>query len=69
MNAGIEQQSARGLSASSDTRQMMADWLRTTRAPMVSENQSRQVLLARYPAGLISDAELDALVRILIPQN
>jgi len=65
MNAGTEQPSARGLSASSEARQMMADWLRTTRNPIFSETQSRQVLLARYPAGLISDAELEALVLIL----
>lgn len=64
MNAGTGQQSARSLSASSEARQMMADWLRTTKNPVI-ENQSRQVLLARYPVGLISEAELEALLLIL----
>lgn len=64
MNAGIEQ-SARGLSASSEARQMMADWLRTTRTHLNREPDSRQELLARYPAGLISEAELEALILIL----
>jgi hypothetical protein len=65
MNAGMEQQVARGLSASSEARQMMADWLRTTRTPKTPAPDSRQLLMARYPAGLISDAEMEVLLRIL----
>lgn len=65
MNAGTEQQSARGLSASSEARQMMADWLRTTKTSMSMEKQPRQILLERYPVGLISEAELEALLLIL----
>jgi len=65
MNAGMEQQVARGLSASSEARQMMADWLRTTRTPHEHAQDPRQLLLERYPAGLISDAELEVLMRIM----
>ncbi|MEB0042482.1 MULTISPECIES: hypothetical protein [unclassified Pseudomonas] len=65
MNAGIGQQSARSVSASSESPQMMADWLRTTQSPLVPKIDSRQLLMARYPIGLISDAELEALIRIL----
>jgi hypothetical protein len=63
MNAGIEQNAARGLSASNEARQVMADWLRTTKTAPIHDK--RQLLLARYPAGLISDAEVEALIRIL----
>jgi hypothetical protein len=63
MNAGIEQNIARGLSASNETRQVVAQWLRTTSTASVHDK--RQMLLARYPAGLINDAELEALMRIL----
>ena len=65
MNAGIEQPFARSLSASSESRQLMADWLRTTRRSRAPEPDSRQLLQARYPVGLISDAELDVLILIL----
>ncbi|MDY7562274.1 hypothetical protein QN382_16285 [Pseudomonas sp. 10B1] len=65
MNAGIGQELARGLSASSESPQMMADWLRTTQSPFAPKIDSRQLLLARYPVGLISDAELEALICIL----
>jgi hypothetical protein len=65
MNAGIEQNAARGLSASNEARQVMADWywLGTTKTAPIHDK--RQLLLARYPAGLISDAEVEALIRIL----
>lgn len=65
MNAGMEQQVARGSSASSEARQIMADWLRTTRTSKAPKPDSRQLLMARYPAGLISDAEMEVLLRIL----
>lgn len=63
MNAGIEHTVARDLSASSEARQLMADWLRTTKTSQVPD--SRQLLQARYPVGLFSDAELDVLIRTL----
>ncbi|WP_397450951.1 hypothetical protein [Pseudomonas sp. NA-150] len=66
MNAAIEQNVARGLSASNEARQIMADWLRTTRnRTMTPKADARQLILARYPAGLISDAELEALLRVV----
>jgi hypothetical protein len=67
MNAGHESQVARGLSASSEARQMMADWLRITQAQktQVEATDYRTMLTQRYPYGLINDAEMDALVGIL----
>lgn len=64
MNAGIEQR-ARGLSASSEARQMMADWLRTTGTRKPQRPDVRQMLLQRYPAGLFEEAELEALLSVL----
>jgi hypothetical protein len=64
MNAGLEHR-ARGLSASSETRQMMADWLRTTRTPTIRRPDVRKMLLQRYPAGLLDEAELEALLAVL----
>lgn len=64
MHAGIEQ-GARVLSASSEARQMMADWLRTTSIRKPARPDVRKMLLQRYPAGLIDEAELEALVSVL----
>lgn len=69
MNAGHESRVTRGLSASSEARQMMADWLRITQAPRLQEQAQapdyRDMLVKRYPRGLINDAELEALLGIL----
>jgi hypothetical protein len=74
MNAGHELRVARGFSASSEARQMMADWLRTTRIPMepMHEEQTpeqrgdfREMLSKRYPIGLINDAEIEAMLGLL----
>ncbi len=65
MNAGYEPRVARGLSASNEARQMVADWLRITRAPKVQAPDYRTMLIQRYPAGLIDDAEIEALLGVL----
>ncbi len=64
MNAGIESR-ARGLSASSEARQMMADWIRATRVAHPKRPDVRKMLLQRYPADLLNEAELEALLRVL----
>ncbi|WP_268799023.1 hypothetical protein [Pseudomonas huanghezhanensis] len=65
MNAGYELHMARGLSASCEARQMMADWLRFTHAPKARKPDYRAMLVQRYPEGLINDAELEALLGLL----
>nr|WP_081591722.1 hypothetical protein [Pseudomonas avellanae] len=66
MKAGMNQQYVRGFSASpsNEARQLMADWLRTTR-PAKPRPDVRAMLLRRYPAGLFNDAEFEALLRVL----
>lgn len=64
MNAGITPYRARGLSASNEARQILADWLRTTK-PVKKRPDVRAMLVQRYPAGLLDDAELDALLSVL----
>lgn len=74
MNAGHELRVTRGFSASSEARQMMADWLRTTRIPMAPMHDERalkqrgdfrKMLSKRYPGGLINEAEIEALLGVL----
>lgn len=64
MNAGIGHYRARGMSASNEARQILADWLRTTRS-LKPRRDARTMLVQRYPAGLLNEAELDALVNVL----
>ncbi|MBC3958128.1 MULTISPECIES: hypothetical protein [Pseudomonas] len=66
MKAGMSQNRARELSASSsnEARQLMADWLRTTK-PAKPRPDVRAMLLQRYPVGLFNDAELEALLGVL----
>jgi hypothetical protein len=74
MNAGHELRVTRGFSASSEARQMMADWLRTTQLPIdrmydaraqAQGGDLRKTLAKRYPCGLVTDAEIEALVSVL----
>lgn len=63
MNAALEHH-ARGLSASSEARQVMADWLRATNIRVPQRPDVRKMLLQRYPAGLLEKAELEALINV-----
>ncbi|RAU48765.1 hypothetical protein DBY65_010610 [Pseudomonas sp. RIT412] len=65
MNAGQESRVTRGLSASNEARQMMADWLRITQAQKSQLPDYRAMLTQRYPSGLLNEAELEALLGIL----
>lgn len=65
MNTVRELSLVRGFSASDEARQLMADWLRTTKAPRHQSSHYRELLMQRYPAGLFNEAELDALMGLL----
>ncbi len=65
MNADQESPVTRGLSASSDARQILAQWLRITQARKTQTLDYREMLTKRYPSGLINEAEMDALLGIL----
>lgn len=64
MNAVISPLRARGLSSSNESRQIMADWLRTARSTKRRPNL-RAMLRQRYPAGLLNEAEFEALLDLI----
>lgn len=64
MNAVISPLRARGLSFSNESRQIMADWLRTTRSTK-RRLKLRAMLRQRYPAGLLNEAEVEALLDLI----
>ncbi len=65
MNADHESRVTRGLSASNDARQILAQWLRITQTRKTQTPDYRAMLTERYPTGLINDAEMEALLGIL----
>jgi hypothetical protein len=64
MNAGIGPYQARSMSASNEARRILANWLRTTR-PLRPDADARTMLVRRYPDGLLNEAEIDALLRVI----
>ncbi|MCY1395982.1 hypothetical protein D9M71_109410 [compost metagenome] len=42
--------------------QVLAQWLKNNGAARVRKTDQRQAIIERYPAGLINDAEIDALL-------
>jgi hypothetical protein len=64
MNAGIGIYRARNTSASNEARHTMANWLKMNR-PLKMPTDARTMLVRRYPAGLLNDAEVDALIDLI----
>ncbi|WP_166361164.1 hypothetical protein [Pseudomonas akapageensis] len=44
--------------------QVLAQWLKNNGATRVRQTDPRRAIIERYPAGLINDAELEALLGI-----
>lgn len=44
--------------------QMLVQWLKRKDAQRVRKTEPRRLLVERYPAGLITEAELDALLGV-----
>lgn len=68
MNAQITSTRKRTLSPlaiSSDSMQALALWLVTHGPRQTRRPDPRRTMVERYPAGLLSEAELDALVDVL----
>ncbi|WNW12433.1 hypothetical protein RRX38_15195 [Pseudomonas sp. DTU_2021_1001937_2_SI_NGA_ILE_001] len=64
MNAGLRPYAPRAIAASNQAREILAAWLKVNRAPKAKADP-RLMLLQRYPLGLLDEAELEALLKIL----
>ncbi|KAB0493725.1 hypothetical protein [Pseudomonas vancouverensis] len=49
------------LSVNSESLQMLAHWFKSNGTRQISETDPRRTMIERYPAGLFSEAELEAL--------
>jgi hypothetical protein len=49
------------LAINSESLQILAHWFKSNGMRQISETDPRRTMIERYPAGLFSEAELDAL--------
>lgn len=64
MNAEVNVVSERALhplAVTSESLQILAHWLKSNGTRQIREPDPRRMMIERYPAGLFSEAELDAL--------
>ena len=64
MNAEVNVVSERTLhpmAVNSESLQILAHWFKSNGTRPISETDPRRTMIERYPAGLFSEAELDAL--------
>ncbi|WP_277587650.1 hypothetical protein [Pseudomonas chlororaphis] len=57
--------SERTSAINSESLQVLAQWLKSNGTRQVREIEPRRMILDRYPAGLFSEAELEALWDVL----
>ena len=64
MNAEVNMMNERAphpLAVNSESLQVLAHWLKSNGTRQIRETDPRRMMIERYPAGLFSEAELDAL--------
>ena len=64
MNAEVNAMSDKSLHPlviNSESLQVLAHWLKSNGTRSISETDPRRTMIERYPAGLFSEAELEAL--------
>ncbi|VVO09935.1 hypothetical protein [Pseudomonas fluorescens] len=64
MNAEVNTVSERtspSLAMNSESLQVLAHWLKSNGTRQIRDSDPRRMLIERYPAGLFSEAELEAL--------
>jgi hypothetical protein len=64
MNAEVNVASERALhplAVNSESLQILAHWFKSNGTRQIAEGDPRRTMIERYPAGLFSEAELDAL--------
>ena len=64
MNAEVNVMTERALhplAINGEALQDFAHWLKSNGTRLISESDPRRTMIERYPAGLFSEAELDAL--------
>ncbi|AZC28320.1 hypothetical protein C4K37_0326 [Pseudomonas chlororaphis subsp. piscium] len=61
----VSERTSHPLAMNSESLQVLARWLKSNGTRQVRETDPRRMILDRYPAGLFSEAELEALWDVL----
>lgn len=57
----VREKALHPLAVNSESLQILAHWFKSNGTRQISETDPRRTMIERYPAGLFSEAELDAL--------
>ncbi|MBC2689784.1 hypothetical protein [Pseudomonas kielensis] len=57
----VSEQPAHPLALNGESLQVLAQWLKSNGTRQVRDSDPRRMMIERYPAGLFSEAELEAL--------
>ncbi|AKA27208.1 hypothetical protein PCL1606_57630 [Pseudomonas chlororaphis] len=61
----VSERSLHPMAINNESLQVLAQWLKSNGTRQVRETDPRRMILERYPAGLFSEAELEALWDVL----
>ncbi|MGE7957132.1 hypothetical protein ACQKQA_11140 [Pseudomonas sp. NPDC089530] len=61
----VSERASHPLALNGESLQALAQWLKSNGTRQVRETDPRRMILDRYPAGLFSEAELEALWDVL----
>ncbi|OLF56524.1 hypothetical protein [Pseudomonas chlororaphis] len=61
----VSERAPHPMAMNSESLQVLAQWLKSNGTRQVRETDPRRMILDRYPAGLFSEAELEALWDVL----
>lgn len=57
----VRERALHPLAVNNESLQILAHWFKSNGMRQISKTDPRRTIIERYPAGLISEAELDAL--------
>ncbi len=62
----VSERTSHPLAMNGESLQVLAQWLKSNGTRQVREPDPRRMMIERYPAGLFSEAELEALWDVLV---
>jgi len=61
----VSERASHPLAMNNESLQVLAQWLKSNGTRQIREPDPRRTMIERYPAGLFSEAELDALWAVM----
>ena len=61
----VSERASHPLAMNNESLQVLAQWLKSNGTRQIREPDPRRIIIERYPAGLLSEAELQALCDVV----